>query len=156
MDLDDLPIGRVLTRREALAVLGSTGAVVFLGGSTSTAGVSRSGRPRSPCVVRPASTAGPYYVHEKLNRADIRSDPSDDSVRQGALLALTLHVSSMAHGTCSPLEDAIVDVWQCNAEGARAQPRIRWVWAGRGMPPRLVRMRSTRGPPYQCGDKGRK
>ena len=117
MDLDDLPIGRVLTRREALAVLGSTGAVVFLGGSTSTAGVSRSGRPRSPCVVRPASTAGPYYVDEKLNRADIRSDPSDGSVRQGALLALTLHVSSITRGSCHPLKDAIVDVWQCDAEG---------------------------------------
>jgi protocatechuate 3,4-dioxygenase beta subunit len=116
MDLDDLPIGRVLTRREALAVLGSTGAVVLLGGSASYANSSAS-RPRHPCVVRPASTAGPYYVDEKLNRADIRSDPSDGSVKQGALLALTLNVSTIAKGSCSPLKDAIIDVWQCDAEG---------------------------------------
>lgn len=116
MDLDDVPIGRVLTRREALAVLGSTGAVVLLGGSASHTNSSAS-RPRHPCVVRPASTAGPYYVDEKLNRADIRSDPSDGSVKQGALLALTLNVSTIAKGSCSPLKDAIIDVWQCDAEG---------------------------------------
>jgi protocatechuate 3,4-dioxygenase beta subunit len=114
MDLDDLPIGRVLTRREALALLGSTSAVLLLGGSSSTAGVTR---PRYPCVVRPASTAGPYYVDEKLNRADIRSDPSDGSVRQGALLALTLNVSSITKGSCSPLKGAIIDIWQCDAAG---------------------------------------
>jgi protocatechuate 3,4-dioxygenase beta subunit len=114
MDLDDLPIGRVLTRREALAVLGSTGTLLFLG---SRSGAASPGRPRNPCVVRPASTQGPYYVDEKLNRGDIRSDPSDGTVRQGALLALTLNVSSIAKGSCSPLEGAIVDVWQCDAEG---------------------------------------
>jgi len=112
MDLDDLPIGRVLTRREALAVLGATGAIVLLGGSAS-----RAGRPRYPCVVRPASTAGPYYVDEKLERSDIRSDPSDGTVKAGALLGLTLNVSSIAKGACAPLAGAIVDLWQCDAVG---------------------------------------
>jgi protocatechuate 3,4-dioxygenase beta subunit len=116
MDLDDLPIGRVLTRREALALLGSTGTLLILG-SNSKAGASLTGRPRYPCVVRPASTQGPYYVDEKLNRSDIRSDPADGAVKQGALLALTLNVSSITKGACSPLKDSIVDVWQCDAEG---------------------------------------
>lgn len=31
MDLDDMPIGRVLTRREALAFLGASGALLFFG-----------------------------------------------------------------------------------------------------------------------------
>jgi protocatechuate 3,4-dioxygenase beta subunit len=125
MDLDDRPIGRVLTRREVLAVLGSTGTLLLLGGSTSSAGTSPAGRPRYPCVVRPASTQGPYYVDEKLERSDIRGDPSDGSVRQGALLALTLSVSSIAKGTlrdaqgrlCTPLPGAIVDLWHCDADG---------------------------------------
>jgi protocatechuate 3,4-dioxygenase beta subunit len=122
MDLDDLPIGRVLTRREALTLLGSTGSLLLLGGATRDSRLATHDwrlvtGDRYPCVVRPASTAGPYYVDEKLARADIRSDPSDGSVRQGALLALTLNVSSIARGTCSPLKDAIVDVWQCDAEG---------------------------------------
>jgi protocatechuate 3,4-dioxygenase beta subunit len=56
-------------------------------------------------------------VDEKLNRTDIRSDPSDGTVKQGALLALTLNVSSIAKGGCAPLEGAIVDLWQCDAEG---------------------------------------
>jgi protocatechuate 3,4-dioxygenase beta subunit len=125
MDLDDLPVGRVLTRRETLALLGSTSTLILLGGSASSASTSLNGRPRSTCVVRPASTAGPYYVDEKLRRSDIRSDPSDGTVKQGALLALTFNVSTIdksalrgAQGRlCVPLKDAIVDVWHCDAEG---------------------------------------
>jgi protocatechuate 3,4-dioxygenase beta subunit len=117
MDLDDLPIGRVLTRREALALLGSTGTLLLLGGATSSADSSRALRPRYPCVVRPASTPGPYYVDEKLQRSDIRSDPSDGTVKEGIPLALTLNVSSIANGACAPLVGAIVDLWQCDAHG---------------------------------------
>jgi len=95
MDLDDIPVGRVLTRREALAFLGDT----------------------SSCVVRPELTEGPYYVDEGLQRSNIRSDPSDGSIRPGALLALTFNVSSAASNACSPLEGAIVDVWHCDALG---------------------------------------
>ena len=116
MHLDDVTIGRVLTRREALAVLGSSGALLLLG-SSAGAGASLPGGPRYRCVVRPASTAGPYYVDEKLNRSDIRSDPTDGVVKQGALLVLTMNVSSIVQGRCSPLKDAIVDLWQCDADG---------------------------------------
>ena len=117
MDLDDLPIGRVLARREVIALLASGGTLLLLGGSTSRASGSRAGRPRYPCVVRPASTPGPYYVDEKLQRSDIRSDPTDGKVKEGISLALTLNVSSIAQGACAPLVDAIVDVWQCDAHG---------------------------------------
>jgi protocatechuate 3,4-dioxygenase beta subunit len=117
MHLDDTPIGRVLTRREALALLGSTGTLLLLGYSGPRRGVSSISGPRYPCVVRPASTQGPYYVDEKLNRSDIRSDPTDGTVKQGALLALTVNVSSIAQGKCAPLAGAIVDIWHCDAEG---------------------------------------
>jgi protocatechuate 3,4-dioxygenase beta subunit len=117
MDSDDLPVGRVLTRREALVVLGATGSILLLGGSRSRNLSSPRGRAANPCVVRPASTAGPYYVDEKLARSDIRSDPTDGTVKSGALLALTFNVSSIAKGSCVPLKDAIVDVWHCDADG---------------------------------------
>ena len=117
MDLDDLPIGRVLTRREALTLLGSTGTLLLLGCSASSASSSPVGQPRYPCVVRPASTQGPYYVDEKLERSDIRSDPTDGSIKEGALLAVTINVSTISKGSCSPLDGAIVDLWQCDAEG---------------------------------------
>jgi protocatechuate 3,4-dioxygenase beta subunit len=117
MDLDDLPIGRVLTRREALTLLGSTGTLLLLGCSPSNATSSRAGRAGYPCVVRPASTAGPFYVDEKLERSDIRSDPTDSTVKQGALLAVTFNVSSIAKGACTPLAGALVDLWHCDALG---------------------------------------
>ena len=117
MDIDDLPIGRVLTRREALALLGSTGSLLVLGCSPSSGATSRASTTSQPCVVRPASTQGPYYVDEKLERSDIRSDPSDGTVKQGALLALTFNVSSIAKGSCAPLPGAILDVWHCDADG---------------------------------------
>jgi protocatechuate 3,4-dioxygenase beta subunit len=115
MDLDDIPIGRVLSRREALGFLGATGALLFFGCSDSTA--SSTGGDNSSCVVRPELTEGPYYVDEELNRSDIRSDPSDGSVRPGALLALTFNVSRVSSSACEPLANAIVDVWHCDALG---------------------------------------
>jgi protocatechuate 3,4-dioxygenase beta subunit len=115
MDLDDLPIGRVLTRREALTLLGSTGTLVLLGCSTSSA--SNSATSSTPCVVRPAMTPGPYYVDEKLERSDIRSDPTDGTIKTGGLLALTLSVHRLSKEGCVPLEGAIVDLWHCDAEG---------------------------------------
>jgi protocatechuate 3,4-dioxygenase beta subunit len=116
MDLDDLPIGRVLTRREALAFLGASGALLFLGCSDSTA-TTDPGDTSTSCVVRPELTEGPYYVDEELNRSDIRTDPSDGTTRPGALLALTFNVSRATSSACSPLADAIVDVWHCDALG---------------------------------------
>ncbi len=117
MDLDDLPTGRVLTRREALALLGSTGALGLLGCSPSSAGSKGATPTSSLCVVRPAMTEGPYYVDEKLDRSDIRSDPGDGTVKEGARLALTFNVSSVVKGTCAPLQGAMVDVWHCDADG---------------------------------------
>jgi protocatechuate 3,4-dioxygenase beta subunit len=117
MDIDDIPIGRVLSRREALAFLGATGALVFLGCSDSSATSSDTGDTSSSCVVRPELTEGPYYVDEELLRSDIRSDPSDGTIRPGALLALTFNVSSAASNACSPLAGAIVDLWHCDALG---------------------------------------
>jgi protocatechuate 3,4-dioxygenase beta subunit len=72
------------------------------------------------CIVRPALTEGPYFVDEKLNRSDIRSDPADNTVKEGAPLNLTVRVSQI-NGTspdaCTPLAKAQVDIWHCDALG---------------------------------------
>jgi protocatechuate 3,4-dioxygenase beta subunit len=68
-------------------------------------------------VVKPELTEGPYFVDERLNRSDIRSDPSDGSVRPGAPLALTFAISRKSGSTCSPQPGATVDVWHCDAQG---------------------------------------
>ena len=75
------------------------------------------------CVVRPAQTEGPYFVDEKLNRSDIRVDPSDKSIRPGVPLRLEFRVSRIAGAACTPLSGAIVDVWHCDAAGVYSDVR---------------------------------
>ncbi|MEZ4709206.1 MAG: intradiol ring-cleavage dioxygenase [Caldilineaceae bacterium] len=69
------------------------------------------------CVVSPELTEGPYFVDEQLNRADIRIDPSDNSVRDGAQLNLTLRAYAVSGGSCTPLVGAVFDIWHCDAAG---------------------------------------
>jgi protocatechuate 3,4-dioxygenase beta subunit len=125
MENDDAPVGRVLSRREAVSLIGVSGLAVlgarYLGaqhprGHAATAAAA----PRAQiaaCVVRPQQTEGPYFVDEKLHRADIRADPADGSVRPGAPLDLTLNVSRIVAGACVPVAGAYVDIWQCDHSG---------------------------------------
>jgi protocatechuate 3,4-dioxygenase beta subunit len=69
------------------------------------------------CVVRPALTEGPYFVDEKLNRSDIRSDTNTGVVKQGVLLTLSFQISKVVTGGCSALSGVMVDVWHCDALG---------------------------------------
>lgn len=120
MDLDDRPIGRLLSRREALAVLGAGGLSLFAGLPRGWA----QGRAGSPgCVVRPAQTQGPYFVDERLDRSDLRSDPSDGTIRPGTPLALTIAVARLSGNSCSPLPGALVDVWHCDHLGIYSDVR---------------------------------
>lgn len=134
MDHDDQQVGRLLSRREALAVLGAAGVSLIAGcspgqasnapaGSTTVASPNSSLASAPGCVVRPAETAGPYFVDEKLNRSDIRSDPSDGTVKNGAPLELTFNVTQLASGKCAPVAGAVVDVWHCDALGAYSDVR---------------------------------
>jgi protocatechuate 3,4-dioxygenase beta subunit len=68
-------------------------------------------------VVRPEQTEGPYFVDERLNRSDIRSDPTDGRVRPGTPLALILSISRLGVGDCQPMPGAQVDIWHCDALG---------------------------------------
>jgi protocatechuate 3,4-dioxygenase beta subunit len=52
-----------------------------------------------------------------LNRSDIRSDPSDGSVKEGIPLRLVFNVSQIDGSSCTSLAGAFVDVWQCDALG---------------------------------------
>src|SRR5438128_874090 len=89
-------------------------------GSTSTPSPSPSSSPTSvpvpTCVVTPSETEGPYFVDERLNRADIRVDPADGSVRPGVPLTLTFNVAKVGT-SCTALQGAQVDVWHCDALG---------------------------------------
>lgn len=111
MQSDDAPVGRILTRRETLTLLGASSLFLFAPRLT------RAPSPKPGCVARPEQTEGPYFVDELLNRSDIRSDPADGSLRPGARLDLTLNVSRIAKGGCAPLAGVVVDLWHCDALG---------------------------------------
>lgn len=121
MTHEDLPVGRLLSRREAVALLGVAGMLWLTGGLhlrralADTSGLS--------CVVRPEQTEGPYFVDEGLHRSDIRSDPADGLIRPGTPLALTLVVSRVNTGGCQPLPGAQVDIWHCDAMGLYSDVR---------------------------------
>jgi protocatechuate 3,4-dioxygenase beta subunit len=121
MDRDDAQVGRLLSRREILALLGASGIAALAGckPSREVAEVGTAGGAVFPsCVVRPEQTEGPYFVDARLDRSDIRSDPVSGTAKAGAPLQLAIVISRIGQGgACTPLEGARVDLWQCDATG---------------------------------------
>jgi protocatechuate 3,4-dioxygenase beta subunit len=138
LDNDDAQVGRILSRREVLALLGGSSVALIAacapgalssasptptaqqtGAAATTAAAASSAATTvlPSCIVRPALTEGPYFVDEKLDRSDIRSDPGTGAVRPGALLTLNFLVSRVSGSACTALSGAVVDVWHCDALG---------------------------------------
>jgi protocatechuate 3,4-dioxygenase beta subunit len=69
------------------------------------------------CVLTAALTEGPFFVDERLNRSDIRSDPASGAVSDGVPLEILFNVSRVAANACTPLTGAYLDVWHCDAAG---------------------------------------
>lgn len=110
------------SRRELVRLIGSVAAANMLGcngddPTTPTSTAAGSTGAGTSCVVRPQQTQGPYFVDERLNRSDIRADPSSGAVRAGIPLRLAFRVSRSSSGACSALANAMVDVWHCDALG---------------------------------------
>lgn len=116
MTQDDRQVGELLTRREAVALIGITGFAALTGCPSAKGGGARAAA-LPACVVRPEQTEGPYFVEELLNRSDIRPDPASGIVKPGVPLDLTVNVSRIAGADCTPLPGAQVDVWHCDALG---------------------------------------
>lgn len=123
---DDKPVGRILSRREVIALLGGGGAALLIGGNLTRIALAQSTATPTPaltptalpeCVVRPELTEGPYFVDGQLNRSDIRIDPTDNSIKAGLPLRLIYRLSDITTGACVPLAGAQVDVWHCDADG---------------------------------------
>jgi protocatechuate 3,4-dioxygenase beta subunit len=113
----------LLSRREALAVLGGTGGALVAGVMTGSAQSTVEGIASPSCIVRPEQEEGPYFLDERLNRSDIRTDPTNNTSKGGAPLALAIMVFQAGAGTCRPLEGAVVDLWQCDADGIYSDVR---------------------------------
>jgi protocatechuate 3,4-dioxygenase beta subunit len=144
---DDAIKGRILGRREVLALFGSaaaagavlvacnsgsespastatsvstqtSGEAAATSGASSSASVDAASTAVPSCVVVPELTEGPYFVDENINRSDIRSDTSTGTIKPGTPLVLTFNISQVSNNSCAFLPNAKVDVWHCDAQGA--------------------------------------
>ncbi len=127
--------GQGIDRRQALRLLGAAGvgSVAFgaCRGSEGTDGARTETTAGSPtttaapvaavpvtaetfkgataCSLTPEQTEGPYYIDVDKIRGDIRED------RHGVRLRLAVRVMNV--DGCTPVKDAVFDVWHCDAGG---------------------------------------
>lgn len=101
------------TRRGILSALAATAGAARLDLGKAHAQPTVPGPPSQQlpgtCVLFPEAVEGPYYFDPKLVRADITEG------RPGLPLKLVLKIIDKA--TCTPIANARVDVWHCDAGG---------------------------------------
>lgn len=131
-----------ITRRDVIRV----GSVIFASGAMgaleafltgcnaagSSGSSSSSSSNSASCVQSTNVTRGPYFVDNQADpnitgddvdtsipdRADIRSDTKGSTGMQSGLpLYLNITVGSYSSGSCSPIANAQVHIWHCNAQG---------------------------------------
>lgn len=106
------PMAVAANRRDLLklsAVAAAAGAVGICPGRAGAQDVSPTLTPEQLCVLTPELTEGPYYLDTNLVRPNITEG------RPGVPLRLRVTVNDPA--TCSPLANAAVDIWHCDAQG---------------------------------------
>ena len=102
-----------LNRRQALLGLTGASALLISGTAASTPMLAQN----LACVLSPQMTEGPYWVDDKLNRSDVRIDPSDGTTKPGLPVNLTINLYDVIGTGCSQLSGAMVDIWHCDAGG---------------------------------------
>jgi hypothetical protein len=111
----------LLGRRQVL-LMGATGAVTLVG-----LGSKRMVFGQSSVVSTPALEEGPYWVDETgaaFFRSDIRSNVDGTNVQSGLPLHFGLTVSQVSNGVVSPLRNAFVYIWHCNALGVYSDEAV--------------------------------
>ena len=109
-------------RRQAILTIGGAGAALGFGcgGASPTSPETTMSSTTTPttgssvCAVTPSETVGPYPSLTDLIRSDIREGKS------GATLTLTITVVN-SNNNCSPVANANVEIWQCDAAGNYSQ-----------------------------------
>jgi protocatechuate 3,4-dioxygenase beta subunit len=113
-----------ISRRQALAGLGSVSLATVIaacsddedqsaGGATTEDRTGTDFDDARSCTVTVEQTEGPFYFDVDEIRSDIRED------RDGAELRLGVRVRDASD--CTPMPDAVVDVWHCDAEGSYSE-----------------------------------
>lgn len=126
MDHDDVIVGKILTRREALAAAGKAGLSVLLAPAAAKAIAQQEGRGerRINLVATPQATEGPFFVDENLNRSNLLGDTTRPAVINGLPLTLQTAVYRLTSAGYTPIENAQVDVWHADTIGVYSdEPR---------------------------------
>jgi len=121
------------TRRTVLKVIGGLGALLLVDcddavgagadagtADAKTASGTDAGTANGTCVLDPNVTKGPYWVDEKLDRTDVRTDTNgkaSPNPRPGLPLELQIAVYAYTSSGCTALAGAQVDIWHCDASG---------------------------------------
>lgn len=100
-----------LSRRDVLLGLGvaATGAVLTPLALPRREAAAITPSPYPSCKVSPQQTEGPFYFETRFIRSDITEG------RPGTILHLKLKI--VEGEDCTPVRDAIVDIWSCDAGG---------------------------------------
>ncbi len=110
MQDDDRTIGKILSRQQMLHYLGAAGAT-----SLGLGGVARAADSR--VLIRPEAMEGPYFLDEKLDRSDIRVEPTSNQPVAGTPLSIALNIIGVEGSRSRPLTDTYVHLWHCDAAG---------------------------------------
>jgi protocatechuate 3,4-dioxygenase beta subunit len=109
----------IVNRRRFVRGAGAAGAGLLVATRTPVASLFGSGAADAAATcasLTPSKTIGPYFVEEKLNRSDIRTDPSTGAITAGVPLVLNLALVNEDSG-CEPLAGAQVDIWHADPTG---------------------------------------
>ena len=118
MQSDDVTVGRILSRRQALGIVGAAGLALLTGpDGEEAASASPIRLGTSGVVVTPAEEEGPFFVNVGLHRSDLTANTKNPNVLQGLPLTLKLKVYQVNGNKITPLTGAHVDIWHADANG---------------------------------------
>ena len=98
-----------ITRRQALQAVTAGTVALSHTGQAAVEQPAAAEQGEGACVLMAEATEGPFYFDPKLERRDITEG------RPGAPLNLALTI--IEAGPCTPITNARVDVWHCDADG---------------------------------------
>ena len=112
---------RFLSRRDMLALVGTTGAAAVFGTLAANKAYG------ATCIEAiPEEMEGPLFVEEVLNRSDVRGEPSGGPVSQGVPVKFSIQTYDLSGGGCAPLKGVHVDIWSCDTKGDYSdEPRLK-------------------------------
>jgi len=98
-----------LTRRELLQILGMGAVTTVIGVDRSFSQTKSSGKTSPSCILIPEQSEGPFYFDVEQVREDISEGKTGTPLK--------LKVTVVDSKNCSPIKDAVVDIWHADASG---------------------------------------